>query len=259
MKEVKSGRSTLIVETNDDVIQRVLSDSYSFRTGVYGRQGSGKSTLANTHPGKKGVLSADCGLPVYSGDYELVSIPEPTKGQSKLLAWNMCEDTLEYFGKQPDIKVIIVDSATAVFTNLMYAIQANPTEMPTIPEYGKLRKASIEFIYKSFSYGKDVIFVFHELMEKDELSGRVWCNPLITGKLSAEIGRYFDEFYHMENSQNSKGVTYEILTQSTTMFSCKSRIASKAPDSVPARAPADLSLLYRNVKVEIKKKYGQSK
>ena len=260
MEKVTKNGISFVVETPQDIINKILNDSYTYKIGIYGRAGSGKSRFASTHPGLKGVLDADNGGFVYQENFELVSIVEPFKGNVD--AWRQCESVLEYFGTKESIKCIIIDSATAVCTTLMFEIQRlNGTlgKLPCQAEYGKLRNATIEFIHKSFSYHKDVIFLFHEATEKDELSGRVWCNPMIIGKLSGEIGRFFDEFYHMEAVQPSVGeIKYQILTKSTQMYSCKSRIDSKAPGVIDTIITTpSLDILFKALKQKVKTLYSK--
>jgi hypothetical protein len=259
--------TTLKVSTPDDTIRRLLKDDYIFRMGFYGRQGSGKSVLADTFPGKLGIVDADSGAMVYSGNVEYISINEPHKGNTQ--AYSEIEDATDYFGKKEDIKCIVFDSATAIFGTMMFEIQrlgGRIGQQATIAEYGKLRQSCIDFIGKAFGYGKHVIFIFHEQMEKDELSGRVWCNPMITGKLSNEIGRFFDEMYHVEPKGGSTTTKFQALTQSNQLYTCKSRIESKVPGVIPpmidftrpnppTSAPFGLSKMIQDVKTKLKAAY----
>jgi hypothetical protein len=204
--------------------------------------------MADTYPGGKGVIDTDNGAMVYqSPGTKIVSIQE-----NDPLAWQKIKDSRDYFSKDPEVKTLVVDSATTTLSAGMEFILRMGNRMgqpPQLQDYGRLRTLSKEFVFQTFASNKNCIFIFHEQMEKDELTGRVWCNPMVIGKLAAEIPMHFDEVYHLEPNQGVGGkVEYRVLTKSTTMYCCKSRLDSILPGGIDVYMPADFAQFLSRVR-----------
>ena len=80
------------------------------------------------------------------------------------------------------------------------------------------------------------IVLAHEQFVKDELTGRVWCLPLITGKYAYRIGGDFDEVYYATVKPNPQGKeVYSLETKPSGIITAKSRL------DLPATIPTHFS------------------
>lgn len=72
------------------------------------------------------------------------------------------------------------------------------------------------------------IFIAHERVDKDELTGKISYRPLIDGQMSHKIGKDFEEVYAMTKKVTGNDVRYYMDTIGDNMRSCRtSRILPK--------------------------------
>ncbi len=254
MGQITVNGVTLSSKTPADNLAALKSGDYKVRCLLYGRSGTGKSTMAGTFPGKKGVIDCDSGGLVYKGDVDIASIPEDSVIDSaKPQAWARACGWLEEFVKS-DVETIVIDSFTTLADACMKGVLSSVGRVgqpPTFVEWSRQMDLMKEFLFKAFGSGKNVISVFHEAMDKDELSGQTWCLPLITGKLAAKIPGYHDEVYHMEPKQSGNKIEYKIRTKATRLYVAKSRLASLV--TIDELEDADFSKLINKIKVKVVK------
>lgn len=131
-------------------------------------------------------------------------------------------------------KTIVIDSMTTVSAMTMtWVLTQNRKSIdtqPSLPDWGK----QIEELKRIINLGRSIkgvnfICVAHEQYEKDELSGRVWCLPLVTGKFAQQIGGYFDEVYHAKVEQTGDKHVYKLDTKATGLITAKSRLDLPTP------------------------------
>lgn len=239
--------------TTAELKKKLLSGEYPLRCLLYGRSGTGKSRMASTFPGVKGIIDTDSGALVYTdqtGPCKIYTIPEDSVLlKEKPDAWVMAVNALAEICKDPEINVIIIDSFTTLSDACIKYIMGATGKLgqnPTFAEWGKQMDLLKEFLFKAFSSGKHVVSIFHEDMEKDELEGKVWCLPLITGKLAKKISSYHDEVYHMEPTERGNQKVYQVLTKATRLYVAKSRLDSII--GVPEMMPADFGYIMNLIK-----------
>lgn len=78
-----------------------------------------------------------------------------------------------------------------------------------------------------FSLPCDLILTCHPEADKDEVTGRIFIGPMITGKAKIRIPLLFDEMYYAKAEATKDGVTYSLLTRLTGQFQASSRLSRK--------------------------------
>jgi hypothetical protein len=78
-----------------------------------------------------------------------------------------------------------------------------------------------------FNLPCDLILICHPDSEKDEVTGKMFIMPLITGKAKIRIPLLFDEMYYAKAEATKDGVTYSLLTRLTNQFQASSRLSRK--------------------------------
>jgi len=215
---------------------------------IYGPNGSGKTEYAATWSELGNVLFADAddgilsvaSSPRIKHKERIFRVPitdkplDPhiTQPIGFLTVKQIVEDvknTGEYGGVKP--KTIVLDSATTISTYAMaHKLFVNKRIEPVIRDWGQQMKALTDLVMLARSI-PDVNFIFiaHEQYTKDEISGQIWCLPLITGKLAAQIGLYFDEVYHSKVQQIGTETKYLLETKPTGIVTAKSRFDLPSP------------------------------
>lgn len=159
------------------------------------------------------------------------------------------KSTGEYGGIKP--KTVVLDSATTFGTFAMTrTLFVNKRLEPVLKDWGNQMKRMTDLIMLARSIPKmNFIFIAHEQYTKDEISGQIWCLPLITGKLAAQIGLYFDEVYHSMVQQVGTESKYLLQTKPTGIITAKSRF------DLPSPMPTH----YNSIKGSIEKLKGGGK
>ena len=143
------------------------------------------------------------------------------------------EKTGNYGSIEP--KTVVLDTLTTTAGFCMkhvLHINRHSGQQPTLPDWGKQMREIVGLIQTGVGLGCNFIVLAHEQFMKDELSGRIWCVPLITGKLAMEIGLYFDELYHTNVRERAGKHEYMLETKATGLITAKSRLDLASP--IPA-------------------------
>lgn len=232
---------------------------------VYGPNGSGKTEYAGTWSELGTVLLADAddGIlsikvsPRIKHKDRIYRVPIVDKPEDPHILQPIGFLTIEqiikdvaatgmYGNVKP--KTIVLDSATTIGQYAMsHTLFVNKRVEPVLRDWGQQMKRMVDLILLARSI-KDVNFIYlaHEQYTKDEISGQIWCLPLITGKLAAQIGLYFDEVYHSKVMQVGTEVKYILETKPTGIITAKSRF--DLPSPVPTH--------YNSIKGSIEKLTG---
>lgn len=228
-----------------------VPDSYNVL--IYGPSGSGKTEFCGTwcEAGEVLYLDSDSGIMTLKASpritdtnkakiKHIVVIDKSTDPHIKQpVGWEIVKAVVESisttgkFGNcQP--KTIIIDSLTSVSAMAMtWVLTQNRKSIdvqPSLPDWGRQMEELKRIINLGRSIkGVNFICVAHEQYEKDELSGRVWCLPLVTGKFAQQIGGYFDEVYHAKVEQAGDKHIYKLDTKATGLITAKSRLDLPTP------------------------------
>lgn len=232
---------------------------------VYGPNGSGKTEYAGTWSELGTVLLADAddgilsikASPRIKHKDRIYRVPITDKPEDPHIHQPIgfltieqiikdVADTGMYGNVKP--KTIVLDSATTIGQYAMsHTLFVNKRVEPVLRDWGQQMKRMVDLILLARSI-KDVNFIYlaHEQYTKDEVSGQIWCLPLITGKLAAQIGLYFDEVYHSKVMQVGTEVKYMLETKPTGIITAKSRFD----------LPSPVSTHYNSIKGSIEKLTG---
>ena len=228
-----------------------IPDSYNVL--IYGPSGTGKTEFAGTwaEEGELLYLDSDIGITTIKASSR---IPDTLKARirrvpiidqspdphiTQPIGWLTAKGVVESISKTGAFgnckpKTIVLDSITTISGMIMsYVLHSNRKAVdaqPTLPDWGKQIEEFKRFINMSRSLkGVNFICIAHEQMDKDELSGRVWCLPLITGKFAQQLGGYFDEMYHSRVDQVGATHAYKLDTKATGLITAKSRLDLPTP------------------------------
>lgn len=191
--------------------------------------------------GLKRLATSDLTPKKLSGAKFVVQKP---KGYLKLaemietLQNNKCE--IEHMGKKVKVETVVLDSYTSTDEHIRRLLMAvNQTATMTQPLYGALLANFEELNNTLLRLPANVILICHERWDKDELTGRISCKPLINGQMSGKIGKDFEEVYYMSKTISGTAVTYEMLTVGDSMRSCRTS------RDLPARVEPDFGKIYK--------------
>jgi len=173
------------------------------------------------------------------GPASKVSMPRP-KGYTRLAEMidKLVEGKCIIDGKK--IATVVLDSYTSMNEHLKRLLMAaNGTTTMTMPLYGTALTNFETLNNTMLRLPANVIFICHESVDKDELTGKISFRPLIDGSMKEKIGKDFEEVYYMEKTVIGDKVKYEVLTIGNNMKSCRtSRV-------LPARVNPDFSKIYK--------------
>ena len=146
---------------------------------------------------------------------------------------------IEVNGKEVQIKTVVLDSYTSMNEHLKRLLMAvNGTNTMTLPLYGTILTNFETLNNTLLRLPANVVFVAHERINQDELSGKISYTPLIDGQMSGKIGKDFEEVYYLEKTVQGDKVKFEALTLGNSMKSCRtSRV-------LPAKVECDFGKIY---------------
>jgi len=214
----------------------------SYNVLCYGPSGSGKTEFAATWPTPILYIDTDRGMTTVKASpriknkdniYRVAILDYPDGVQTNqplgFLTIKQVLKDIQSTGMYGEIKpaTVVLDTltTTANFT-MAHVLHVNrhAGQQPTLPDWGKQLRELKEIITIGVGFKCNFIVLAHEQYLKDELSGRTWCVPLITGKLAQEIGLYFDEVYHAEVKTVGGNSKYILATKASGLITAKSRL-----------------------------------
>lgn len=213
----------------------VVGENYNLKAVVYGRSGSGKTFSLRTLPKPIGVVDTDKGMLSLRG-VEGVKYVEIDYDSDRIdpKAWNEIKEAFTTFAKDQTIRTIVGDSITTISDAALKSVlflNKHMNQAATLPDYMLQIKRLEDLFTSAITAKKHLVFTAHEEFEKNEMTGQVWCLPMIVGKLSSKLPIWFDEVYHTIVKKGMQGVfEYVWMTKSDVMYSCKSRLAAGKVD-----------------------------
>lgn len=221
--------------------------STSFNCVLYGGLGTGKTYSLRTAVAPVYVMSFDPGgskvlaQRIANHKYPDVSISsgnilvdsrfevEDPKRPGAFELWDKEYEVLKRSGFFDNVGTFVVDSMTtwaqcALNLVLKKAGRAGgvPQQNDWFPQMILLENAIRDFI----SLPCNCILIGHDASTKDEVTGKVFKDLMITGKLVRRIPLLFDEIYFATTKQTSKGVDYFFATQATSTYQARSRLGA---------------------------------
>lgn len=118
--------------------------------------------------------------------------------------------------------------------------------LPLIQDYQIQMNCLRDYIKVLTALPCDFILTCHVDLQKDELTGQILGEFMITGKMKHKLPIFFDEVYIMDNQMSSSGITYRLMTRNSGRFEAKSRIGAsnfstyEEPDIMALRKKAGL-------------------
>ncbi len=215
----------MIVKSSKDI----STENIKLKAAVYGKTGTGKTTFGSTFP-KPLFLDLDRGM-LATRDMECryIELPRPQDARTGntlyVQWWKDIMEATKFAISDEDSESIIVDSMTWIGEASIGSITMGrkPGFDDWTAHYNKLR----DFTFLLKECNKNVLFICHDQVEKDELTGKVWMLPMIQGQMRGKFGDLFDEFYYSDVVEISGNQEYRLLCRSTTIFTAKSRLLKK--------------------------------
>ena len=126
------------------------------------------------------------------------------------------------------VETIAIDSMSEVGVAALNYVQfKNQTEgkKPEWEDWRILGNVLLDFITKVRTINKHCVFIAHEVIERDEPTGKIFCRPAIQGAMKMKFASLVDEFYHAEVMQEPrKGYKYRLLARPSSIYTAKSRL-----------------------------------
>lgn len=198
---------------------------------VYGGSGTGKTHFAGTFnkAGEVFFFDFDGGMRTLRG-WDNISFITITETLPRPTGWSEFSRLLPQVEKdviEGKYNTVVIDSLTtlgdAALNSVMH--QNNKVgQQPTFPEWGEQMRRIKMTVDRVLTWRCNVILTAHEEFNKDEVTGKVWCLPMVTGKLSNRIGINFDEVYHLSVEGTKDKTEYSMLTRADRYYTAKSRL-----------------------------------
>jgi len=219
---------------------------------VYGDPGVGKTCLIETCPTPVLIHNFDTGGLLSIKDWiacnpdtviaEDFSYDDPTRPT----AWRDFEKRLTELKKGgvfERIKFYCVDSLTgfgdACLNQILYD-NGMIGKKPTLAQYQDLQIALRFRLQEILSLPCNVLFTAHCGYMKNDITGDVRTMIFISGQMELRVPMMFDELYHMQAFETSKGINRTLLIKSNGTIKARSRLGRVIED---ARVPANITEL----------------
>jgi len=209
---------------------------------IIGNTGSGKTTLFSTLPGKKfaylfdpnainSLRGCDVDYEEFSPGTLSLSITSLAKGKGDNLQKKVTSDIYNKWEADFEGKLasgffdpyqnIMFDSCTTLLDLIMdrvLTINGRGGQWPQQDDYGPQMNTFSNIVRTVVGMGKTIVFTAHAEINKDELSGRIFTTPMMTGKLKGKMPLLFSEIYFAEAIGDSRGdVKYTVQTKPDRM------------------------------------------
>lgn len=214
---------------------------------LYGNSGTGKTVFGCSFPGPIYVADFDgkisSAAEYYNKDSErLEDIDYDTflpKDPKDLVFRNFYNKLAEIkaVGKSGELKykTFVLDSLTTYAEAMMVEVMAqNPgikclgqgaTTAPALQHYRLLNNHFKNVLNEILSLPCNVVITAHIKTDKDELTGEIVREPMLSGQLAARLPIMFEEVYRTYTDGSGTGIKYLAQTQSDRSYKCRSQIS----------------------------------
>ena len=204
---------------------------------VLGGTGSGKTTQFLTLPGRKfmylfdpnavnSVAGHDVEFEQFLPDRLNLAVSSLKKGvadkpatritNNAYVEWERDFEKRLASGFFNDFDAIAFDSCTTLLDMIMdrvLTLNGRPGQWPNQDDYGPQMNTFTNIVRTATSLGKTVWFTGHIEPRKDEVTGRLFNTPLLTGRLKAKLPLLFSDIYIAEATADREGrVRYTLQT-----------------------------------------------
>lgn len=221
---------------------------------IYGPSGSGKTYSLRTaktpllvdsfDPGGSLALAdmvAD-GRALVVTEYETEDAKHPTAFK----AWDKNFDRMEKAGIFERIGTYVLDSATTWGQAALNEVMMRAGRAGGVPQQNDwypqmvLMEAAIKRI---MALPCDVVFICHDDVMKDEITGKVMRSPMLTGKAKKRIPLLFSEIYFADVKRTPKGSEYVWQTSKDSTNEARSRMSGLPGVTSDIYVPQDFQAL----------------
>lgn len=128
-------------------------------------------------------------------------------------------------------KTVAVDSGTfmgdAVMARVLALDGKSVTSTPQLQHYMQQMSLIRDFVSKCCAQNWNFIFTCHEASDKDEVTGRMFKNLALTGKLAEKLPGFFNELWHTEIRQRTgQEPEYVVRCKSDLLYSARTSFRS---------------------------------
>jgi len=204
---------------------------------IYGDMGSGKTHSLLTCPKPLFVHSFDPGGTNTIESQELIDKGlliidrtferEDPRKPFAFEAWEKEFDKLEREGFFNHVGTYAIDSATTWAEAIMNAVLKRAGRTGGFPQqndYGPQMNCIKIAMQRFTALPCHCVLTAHVDTDKDEVSGRMFAYPAMTGKLKRRIPLLFDEVYAAVAKATAKGTEWSFLTQPDGLYNCRTRL-----------------------------------
>lgn len=212
-----------------------LSTTY-IKAILYAPSGFGKTTMFGTMQGSKFLVNFDRAnrlpLEVNKIDCEYEDIfPRPEiKGYEDLLKIILA--LKERFKQGTGPQNIGLDTGRDLYRVCMYyVLKTQGKEMPTQPDWGLAHERYLQRLNDFLDMPCDLLAIFHEMMDKDEITGRILGTINLQGKdMPTEVMKKFNLKLHgvMEPGKEQGQWIRKVHTSNTAMFAADDKSGALA-------------------------------
>lgn len=211
-----------------------------FKGLVYGDSGTGKTCFAASFPGPIEYWDFDgkasSAAHFFKNDkerlsdidvHQFITLPR----EKRIPAWefrmNLIQDCVRKNLPLP-FKTLVVDSLTTMVNAIMddYMIRSQlgikraHKDINALQDYQLLDKHLSQLIPGLLALNCNVVMLGHLKLDKDEVTGAITRQPLISGQFAGKLPIYFEEVY--VSTVDSAG-KYVLQTQSDATYKCRTQ------------------------------------
>lgn len=193
--------------------------------GIYGDSGTGKTYLGGSFPE---VCFVDCNsglLSIRHTSARRIHCP-PSAAHEWM---SSISNAVNQIAADSSIESIVIDSMSEVGIAALNFVQYKNNTLGKKPEWEDWRilgNVLLDFVTSVRSINKHCLFIAHEVIERDEPTGKIFCRPAIQGQMKMKFASLFDEFYHSEVDEaiGDKPYRYKLLARPSSIYTAKSRL-----------------------------------
>ncbi len=206
-----------------------------FKLLEYGRTGTGKTRIFKTARRPVFICSFDPGgyktlIDEIDGRTFLVDSRFESEDPWHPKAWALFDKVfheLKASGFFSMVGTFGLDSLTTMAQTALNWVMAKDKRAGTTPFQQDWYPQMVlveNFLHEMLDLPCDCILTAHPDVMKDDVTGKTFATPMITGKLKGRIPLLFDEVYYADAVESSKGTEWHLITRKTSMYDARTRL-----------------------------------